>query len=72
LRNSSLVRVTVVLDEEVVMQLRKLQAKIIKQTGKGCSFSAIVDVVAAYGVGMITKKKAILKLGLKHEKRKTV
>ena len=69
---SSLVRVTVVLDEEVVMQLRKLQSRIIKETGKGCSFSAIIDVVAAYGLKLITKKKAILKLGLKYEKRKTV
>jgi len=54
------------------MQLRKLQSRIIKETGKGCSFSAIIDIVAAYGLKLITKKKAILKLGLKYEKRKTV
>jgi len=68
LGKSSLVRVTVVLDEEVVMQLRKLQSRIIKETGKGCSFSAIIDVVAAYGLKLITKKNAILKLGLKKSK----
>lgn len=65
---SSLVRVTVVLDEEVVMQMRKLQSRIIRETGKGCSFSAIIDVVAAYGLKLITKKKAIQELGLKKSK----
>ncbi len=50
------------------MQLRKLQSRIIKETGKGCSFSAIVEIVAAYGVKLITKKNAILKLGLKKSK----
>jgi len=50
------------------MQMRKLQSRIIRETGKGCSFSAIIDVVAAYGLKLITKKKAIQELGLKKSK----
>ncbi len=68
---SSLVRVTIVLEEDLILDLRRLQSRIIRETGKNCSFSSIVSIVAAYGSKSITKRKAILELGLKHEKRKT-
>lgn len=68
---SSLVRVTIVLEDDLILDLRRLQSRIIRETGKNCSLSAIIGIVAAYGIKLITKKKAMLELGLKHEKRKT-
>jgi len=38
-------RVTIVLDDETLVKLRKLQAQKIKQTSKAVSFSAIVNDV---------------------------
>lgn len=56
--------ITVRLDDKVIRDLRRLQSKVIRKSGRGCSFSKIINVVAGYEVGEITLKEAILKLGL--------
>jgi len=63
--NSTLKRVTVVLEIDTISDLRILQADVIKKTSRNVSFSQMVNNIATFGMKKITLSKMIRELDLK-------
>lgn len=47
-------RITIVIDDDILMILRNLQGAVIKKYGNSCSFSAVIVIAAKYGTKNLT------------------